>query len=167
MSSQVIEMVLLGGLGALCLVGAATVVFAREVMRLVLGLGGFLLGVAGLFAWLGFGFLALAQLFLYVGGVLVLVLFAIMLVHRSAPGQPSLSSRHDVLAAISAAGIAGFAFIMLRPAVDAAEASARVATTDGLAEVLLSSMLPQFEIAGLLLLAALVAVVAVSGGDRE
>lgn len=167
MSSQLIEMVLLGGLGALCLVGAVTVVLAREVMRLVLGLGGFLLGVAGLFAWLGFGFLALAQLFLYVGGVLVLVLFAIMLVHRAAPGQPSLASRHDVLAAIASAGIAGFAFMMLRPAVETAEPSTRVATTDGLAEVLLSSMLPQFEIAGLLLLAALVAVVAVSGGDRE
>lgn len=167
MSSQLIEVVLLGGLGALCLVGAVTVVLAREVMRLVLGLGGFLLGVAGLFAWLGFGFLALAQLFLYVGGVLVLVLFAIMLVHRAAPGRPSLASRHDVLAGIASVGIAGFAFMMLRPAVETVEPSARVATTDGLAEVLLSSMLPQFEIAGLLLLAALVAVVAVSGGDRE
>ena len=38
-----------------------------------------LFGVAGLFAWLGADFLAVTQLMVYIGGVLVLVLFTVMM----------------------------------------------------------------------------------------
>jgi len=89
--------VLFWALAALALIGALAVVIARDVMRMALGLGAFFLGVAGFFAYYGFGFLALAELFVYVGGVLVLVLFAIMLVHRSPEGGPVLESRWSVL----------------------------------------------------------------------
>jgi len=158
--------VLYWALAALAFTGAATVVLTHEVMRLALGLGAFLLAVAGFFALFGFGFLALAELFVYVGGVLVLVLFAIMLVHRSGAGTPSLETRHDVLAAIACAGVLGFFVMMLRP-VAPALSSAAATGPEILGTELLGRMLPQFELAGLLLLAALVAVVAISGGEGE
>ena len=81
------------GLSAVALAGALAVVFARDVMRMALGLGAFLMAVAGFFAYYGLGFLALAELFVYVGGVLVLVLFAIMLVQRSGAGAPVTRAR--------------------------------------------------------------------------
>lgn len=149
---------------ALSVVGALTVVFTRDVMRLALGLGAFLLGVAGFFAVFGFGFLALAEVFVYVGGVLVLVLFAIMLVHRTVPGEPSLGSRHDLLAAVACAGIFAFVVAMLKPLAPTVTHLAN-GGPDLLGEALLGRLLPQFEIAGLLLLATLVAVVSVTGGD--
>ncbi len=153
-------------LAALALTGALVVVLTREVMRMALGLGAFLLSLAGFFALYGFGFLALAEIFIYAGGVLVLLLFAIMLVHRSDPGRPTLETRHDLLAAVSAAGIAGLVSLALRPVVTATVSP--VATgPDELGAVLLGRMLPHLELAGLLLLAALVAVVAVGGGDGE
>ncbi len=102
-------------LAAVALIGALAVVFVRDVMRMALGLGAFLLAVAGFFAYYGFGFLALAELFVYVGGVLVLVLFAIMLVHRSGAGAPVLESRVDGLAVVSAAAVSILLFAMLRP----------------------------------------------------
>ena len=77
---------LLWALAGVAVTGALAVVLSREVMRMALGLGGFLLALAGLFAYFGFGFLALAELFVYVGGVLILILFAIMLVHRTGRG---------------------------------------------------------------------------------
>jgi NADH:ubiquinone oxidoreductase subunit 6 (subunit J) len=77
--SDVASVGLFWGLSAVALFGALAVVFVRDVMRMALGLGAFLMAVAGFFAYYGFGFLALAELFVYVGGVLVLVLFAIML----------------------------------------------------------------------------------------
>lgn len=157
--------VLLMALAALAAVGALTVVLTRDVMRLGLGLGLFFVALAGLFAWYGLGFLALAEVFVYVGGVLVLVLFAIMLVHRSGAGSPRLDSRHDPVAAVSAAGIAAFAYVMLRPVFVQSQAATH--STEDLGAVLLGSMLPQFELAGVLLLAALVAVVSLAGGDRE
>jgi NADH:ubiquinone oxidoreductase subunit 6 (subunit J) len=153
------------GLSILALVGAAFVVFTRDVMRLALGLGVFLLSVAGLFALFGFGFLALAEIFVYVGGVLVLLLFAIMLVHRSNPGAPSLSSRHHVLALVACLGVFGFLLLFLRPVAPDLVVSP-TGSVDLLGGVLLGRMLPQFELAGVLLLAALVAVVSVSGGGE-
>jgi NADH:ubiquinone oxidoreductase subunit 6 (subunit J) len=158
--------ILFWALSAVAVLGAALVTFTRDVTRLVLGLGAFLLAVAGFFALYGFGFLALAQLFVYVGGVLVLVLFAIMLVHRSTPGSPALESRHDSLAAIACLGLFGFIVVALQPLT--IQPGLQEATSPGdLGAILLGDMLPHFELAGILLLAALVAVVAVSaGGER-
>lgn len=153
-------------LSLIALTGAATVLLTRDVMRLAIGLGAFLLAVAGFMAWFGFGFLALAEIFVYVGGVLVLLLFAIMLVHRAAPGRPELESRHDVTAAVACLGIFGFGVTMLRPLAPAL-ASAEKTGVDALGDLLLGRMLPQFELAGLLLLVGLVAVVVVAGGERE
>src|SRR5438874_13672530 len=45
---------------------------------------GTLLGVAAMFVLLGADFLGLVQLLVYVGGILVLTLFAVMLTHRIA-----------------------------------------------------------------------------------
>ncbi len=156
------------GLSTLAIIGAVAVVFSREVMRMALGLGAFLLAVAGFFALFGFGFLALAEIFVYVGGVLVLLLFAIMLVHRSAPGSPSLESRHDLLAVVASAGVFGFLVVFLRPLAAGFTPSdgPGAGAVDALGAALLGPLLPQFELAGVLLLAALVAVVSISGGSE-
>lgn len=160
------QQILFWALTALAAVGALAVVLSRDVMRMTLGLGGFLLAVAGFFALFGFGFLALAELFVYVGGVLVLVLFAVMLVHRGEPGVPSLENRHDLLALIACAGVFGFIVMLLRPVAPSLAAVSQT-STDKLGELLLGELLTHFELAGALLLAALVAVVAVTGGERE
>ncbi len=158
--------VLMWALAAMTLLGAADVLLTRDVMRLGLGLGTFLLGLAGYFAAFGFGLLALAEVFVYVGGVLVLVIFAVMLVHRERSGVPRLESRHDPLAAVAAVGIAALLGAALRPL--AALDLGGVATgVDAVGAHLLGARLAHFELAGLLLLAALVAVVSVSGVERR
>lgn len=158
--------VIFWALSAVALGGALAVLLTRDVMRLALGLGAFLLAVAGYFALFGFGFLALAEVFVYVGGVLVILLFAIMLLHRSDAGGPVVESRHDPVALIASLGTGVLAAIMLRSAVPTSLPAFGQARA-GLGQVLLGPMLPQFEMAGVLLLVALVAVVLVSGGDRE
>lgn len=154
-------------LAVMALFGAAFVVFAREVMRMAIGLGVFLLALAGFFAYFGFGFLGLAELFVYVGGVLILFLFAIMLVHRGETGSPDLGVRDPTLpgfAGISAALLIG---TMLRPVSGNVGTFTSPGGPNVLAHELLSRLLPQFEIAGALLLVALVAVVVVSGGEER
>jgi len=154
-------------LAAAALFGAVVGVFAREVMRMALGLGVFLLALAGFFAYYGFGFLALAELFIYVGGVLVLVLFAIMLVQRTGAGVPALESRFSVPALVASAGLSALLFASLYTLGVQFEANAVDASPQALSAALLGPLLPQFELAGLVLLASLVAVVAIVGGDRE
>ena len=154
-------------LGVLAFLGAIGVVITRDVMRLILGLGTVLLSVAGLFAVAGASFLAVAEVFVYVGGVLVLFLFAIMLVHRSEGTKPILESRHDLLSFVVAAGTFFMIVSTLGPAASKLDPSAMTAGVKALSDVLLGSMLVHFEVAGILLLAALVAVVSILGDERR
>jgi NADH-quinone oxidoreductase subunit J len=165
--SAVTSQLLFWLLAAVALAGALSVLLVRDVMRMALGLGAFMLAMAGYFAYYGFGFLALAELFVYVGGVLVLILFAIMLVHRGPGGAPILESRMDPLMLIASGAITVMLFVILRPIADLMGSSASAGGPDALSKLLTGTMLPQFEAVGALLLVALVAVVLVMGGDRR
>jgi len=165
--SAVISQGLFWLLAAVALAGALAVLLARDVMRMALGLGAFMLAMAGYFAYYGFGFLALAELFVYVGGVLILILFAIMLVHRGPGGLPVLESRLDPLMIVACATVSLMLFLMLRSLAGLMTASASAGGPADLSKLLLGPMLPQFEAVGALLLVALVGVVVVMAGDRR
>ena len=64
---------------ALTLGGAAICIWERSVVRSAFALMATFLGVAGFFLILGSDFLAMAQILIYVGGVLALLLFGVML----------------------------------------------------------------------------------------
>ena len=58
---------------------AIAVALTRNLMHSCVFLLGSLLGIAGLYATLGADFIAVAQIMVYVGGVVILMLFAVML----------------------------------------------------------------------------------------
>jgi NADH-quinone oxidoreductase subunit J len=67
----------------LMVVGSAIVVaFSRHIMHSAFALLLTFFGVAGLYAFLAADFLAALQVLVYVGGILVLILFAVMLTHK-------------------------------------------------------------------------------------
>lgn len=67
---------------AITLAGAVMVLQAEEIFHSALYLALSLLGVASLFLMLNAEFVAIIQVMVYAGGVVVLVLFAIMLTRR-------------------------------------------------------------------------------------
>src|SRR5258705_12134846 len=68
---------------ALITVGsAAMVAFSRNIIYSAFSLLGTFMGVAGIYVFLGADFVAAVQGFIYVWGILVLILFAVMLTHR-------------------------------------------------------------------------------------
>jgi NAD(P)H-quinone oxidoreductase subunit 6 len=68
---------------AIITVGSAVVVaFSRNIIYSAFSLLGTFAGVAGLYVFLGADFVAAVQVLIYVGGILVLILFAVMLTHR-------------------------------------------------------------------------------------
>jgi NADH-quinone oxidoreductase subunit J len=67
---------------ALTVGSAATVVFARSLIYSAFSLLFTFFGVGGLYLLLGADFLAATQLLIYVGGILVLLLFGVMLTHK-------------------------------------------------------------------------------------
>jgi NADH:ubiquinone oxidoreductase subunit 6 (subunit J) len=153
------------GLAALTVLGAATVVLSRELTRIMLGLGAFLLGVAGLYAYLGFELLAVAEVFVYVGGVLVLFVFAITAIGRDTEGR-AIARKFDLGALVVSAGFAGAIALALRSALPSAVPAAGV-TVERTAAALLGPYLPQFEMVGVLLLAALAAALAIIAGGED
>jgi NADH:ubiquinone oxidoreductase subunit 6 (subunit J) len=154
-------------LGVIAVAGGITTVFARDVTRMAIGLGAFLLAVAGFFVYWGATFLGVVQLFVYIGGVLVLMIFAIMLVHRSPEGSPELESRHDVAAIAVAGGLFLLVVSSLRGAVPDSVDQGISSGTAELTDAFLGPMLTHFEMGGVLLLAVLVAVVVILGGDER
>jgi NADH-quinone oxidoreductase subunit J len=153
---------------AVTLAGAVGVVLSRETMRLVLSLGGFLLGVAGLYLFYGMPMLAAAQVFLYVGGVLVLFIFAIMALRRGADGRIEIARTFDL--GVAAVCAALFTLLVaglwdLRGVL--ADGPVARGGVDAVGAALLGNYLPQFEIAGGVLLIALVAAIAIAGREGQ
>ena len=157
--------VLWWGLGALTVAGAVSVLAAREMMRILLGLGAFLLGIAGLYAWYGFDLLAVAQLFIYVGGVLVLFLCAITSMGRDREGR-DVERRFDIGAAVVSVGVAAVLFVALSATLPATAGVSGV-LVENTAAALLGPLLPHFEVVGVVLLVALAAALAIVGGGGE
>jgi NADH-quinone oxidoreductase subunit J len=153
---------------AVTIAGALGVILSRETMRLVLSLGGFLLGVAGLYLYYAMPMLAAAQVFLYVGGVLVLFIFAIMALRRGPDGRTELVRRFDVgIAAVAASVFALLVSGLWELGGSMADGPVGRGGVDAVGAILLSGYIVQFEIAGGVLLVALVAAIAIAGREAE
>src|SRR5437762_9525165 len=66
----------------LTVASAAIVVFSRSLIYSAFALLFTFFGVAALYVFLGADFLAATQLVIYVGGILILLLFGVMLTHK-------------------------------------------------------------------------------------
>lgn len=144
------------GLAALVLGGAAWVAFSRNMLHSAVALLGTLAGVAGLYLYIGADFLGIAQLLIYVGGVLVLVLFAVLLTTRIGDVRASNRSLGVALAlpVVGAVGL-GLVLVVTRTPWDTTEAVA-APTTERLGDAFLREYLLPFELASVILLMALV-----------
>src|SRR5262245_28573924 len=67
---------------ALTVFSAAVVVFSRSLIYSAFSLLFTFFGVAAMYAFLGADFLAGVQIVIYVGGILILLLFGVMLTHK-------------------------------------------------------------------------------------
>ncbi len=84
------------------LAGAWVAVSARNLFRAALGLAAALFGVACLYLFLEAEFLAVAQLLIYVGAILTLIIFGVMLTARIAdPAVPRWNNQVGAAAVAS------------------------------------------------------------------
>ena len=144
---------------ASALLAVTTRYVVHAALWLVLALG----GLAGCYLVLGAEFVALVQLLVYVGAVVVLVLFALMLTRAPiGPGREhSTSVAHRVLAAVLGGGTAALLLSVLLPVAGPARDRADVPTSEVAAQIFGTWVWP-FEALSVLLLVALVAAFAVS-----
>ncbi len=89
----------------LTLVAGAYVAFARNLMHQAAGLLFALLGTAGLFVFLSAEFLAVSQIMVYVGGIMVLMIFGVLLTGHLNFNTAGTKSWEKVLGIIFALGL--------------------------------------------------------------
>jgi NADH:ubiquinone oxidoreductase subunit 6 (subunit J) len=149
--------------GVLAVVGGLLAVTTRHVVHAALWLVVALLGVAGSLLVLGAELVALVLVLVYVGAVVVLVLFALMLTR--APIGPdrahAVGGWRSAGAALLGLTTAGLLATVLVPLADGSVRRADVASRQVAAQLFGTWVWP-FELLSLLLLAALVGALAVA-----
>ena len=150
----------------LVLGGAVLVVRLTNLFRAALSLGLTLVGVAGLFLFVGAEFLAGAQILIYVGAILTLVVFAIMLTARVQGPAGAASARRWPAAVVSLA-----LFALLAGVVAAIPASPVGATYDGnlqaLGRELITTLVLPFEVISIVFVAAMVGAIAIAASRKD
>src|SRR5271169_2472773 len=93
-------------LAVLTVGSSAIVAFSRNIVHSVFALLGAFMGVVGVYVLLAADFVAMVQLLVYVGGILVLTLFAVMLTQGIA--DVTISNRAvGTIPALIVSGLAG------------------------------------------------------------
>jgi NADH-quinone oxidoreductase subunit J len=149
---------------ALITVGSALMVaLSRNIIYSAFSLLGTFAGVAGLYVFLGADFVAAVQLLIYVGGILILILFAVMLTRRITDVEITNRAAGRIPAVI----IVGLLIYLLVQAVREtpwvkAKELIYQPTTAKIGDLFLENYLLPFELASLVLLAAMIGAVVLS-----
>jgi NADH:ubiquinone oxidoreductase subunit 6 (subunit J) len=142
---------------ALVTVGsAAAVVLSRTLIYSAFALLFTFFGVAGLYVLLGADFLAAVQLLVYVGGILVLLLFGVMLTHKIYDLDLKSETTQMLPGVIIGVGL----FVILTATALKTQWATTprppAPTTNAIGELFMGRFLLPFEAASVLLLVALV-----------
>lgn len=162
----------------LTLGGAFAVVYSKNLMHACVYLLASLFGVAGLYICIGADFLAATQLVVYAGGVVILMLFAIMLtggtsnrINRYGLEKiPSMGNKKTFFIAGFAAVVT--ALILVKIIVNALATkslplTANEPTVERLGTILATDHILAFEISSVLLLGALIGAAVISRPRKE
>ena len=156
--------ILFGVVGLITAGSAVLAVTTEHLVHAALWLVVTLGTLAGCYLVLGAELVALVQLLVYVGAVVVLVLFALMLTRAPIGRSPEHSSSpvQQIAAAMVGSGTAALLAAVLLPAFGSGVLLTTSGATQGIATQLFSSWVWPFELLSLLLLVALIAALAVS-----
>src|SRR4051812_35898364 len=149
-------------LATVSVLSAAGVALAPNILYSAFSLLGTLAGVAGLYLYMGADFLGIAQLLIYIGGILVLILFAVLLTNRI--GEMNITNLSTGLMVGAPAAIAVIALVT-RVATQTAWPEVETAaapTVARLGDAFLKEYLMPFEFASLVLLMALVGAMVIA-----
>ena len=176
MNEQIINYGIFALLAVITLVGALRVVLTRSIMHAAFWLFPVFAGIAGFYLFLGAQFLAAIQVLIYIGAILVLIIFAVTLTRNSIDPEDAQSNRLIIPVGLAAAAlvlalagavmmsgwpqpIADITGVMLLPNVNITDMTA-------IGLVLLHQYLVPFEIASVLLLAAMIGAIVLARKER-
>jgi len=140
------------------ILSAFVVVFSRNMVYAAFALLFTFFGVAALYVLLHADFLAVTQILIYVGGILVLLLFGVMLTNSVVNVEMKTGTLNTVPALVVASVVAGTLSGLFYSAwsEQPEPASAVQTTTKTIGEMLMTTYLLPFELASVILIVALI-----------
>ena len=141
----------------LTLLSASVMVFSKNLIHCAVGLLFAFFGIAGIYVLLAADFLAAVQVLIYVGGILVLLLFGVMLSQRI-EGVNMQTGTLQFFPALLATGVvfAILTHLALKTRWSEMATTEMTPTSRTIGNLLMTEYLLPFEIISILLLAALV-----------
>ena len=99
-------------LSALTLVSGVLSVTTRQIFRAAIYLLFSLIGIAGIYFWLNYQFIAAVQIVVYVGGIVVLIIFSIFLTQQAGEKLEKQKLGRKIFSALAV--FCGFALTMIQ-----------------------------------------------------
>lgn len=161
------QLVVFWGLFAMMGVSALRVVTSSNVVHAALYLVVTLMGAAALYVLLLAEFVAWVQVLVYVGAIIVLMLFGLMLT-RAPIGKGKFDNDQKLIAALTAGALFAVTSWIMIDAFDGQKITLSKATgtrTEAVGEAIFSSFVLPFEVVSMLLLAALIGAVVIARRD--
>jgi len=155
------------------LASAMMVVTARNLVHAALWLVVSLFGVAMLYAMLNAGFMAVIQVVVYIGAIAILFIFAVMLTSREMREKgPGLNKNWGISALVSLVTFSGLAFLLSSWSGFSQTSADLPQDFDAVAELGTALISPNafvlpFEVASIMLVAALVGAVYIAYNPRS
>lgn len=158
-------------LSVVVVVPAIMIMVTRDIVRVAFWLLASLSGVAGLYILLGADFLGATQVLVYVGGILVLILFGIMMTQRDPlVAAAGARRRRGIAGGLTVASLtfAALASIILTTGFESGGGwSAGDPTTREIGRALMTDYILPFEIISVLLLVVLCGAAYVARREKE
>jgi NADH-quinone oxidoreductase subunit J len=152
-------------LAVVTIAGATAAMTLRKLVHCALALAICLIGLAGLYLDLGAQFVGLAQILVYVGAVVILIVFAILLTRSDelpSPKEPRVASGIIVSAAVFAV----LAWAVISSAPQSAASNQPRAAIQQIGGALMQRFALPLEVVGLLLTAALIGAVVIAMEEK-
>ncbi len=157
MSSEQVRLAVFAAFALLTVGSAFVVAFAGRIVHAVFALLFTFFGVAGLYALLFADFLAAAQVLIYVGGILVLLLFGVMLTQKIGVGELRRASFQRGPAAVLCAVLLGILLYVVYTTRWPLGGGPQETTVADIGNHLMTDYLLPFEVISVLLLEVLIA----------
>ena len=159
-------------LAALTFGSALLAVTTRQIFRAAIYLLFTLIGIAGFYFWLQYEFIAAVQIVVYVGGIVVLIIFSIFLTQQAGEKMPQQKLGRQLFAALAA--FCGLALVMVQLYQHKFTGTTGAATEPSVTNIGNQMMgiqvggyaLP-FELVSILLLAALIGSIVIAAPSKS
>lgn len=150
---------------------AAVVAFSRNIVHSAFSLMFTFFGVAGLYVMLNADFIAVTQVLVYVGGILVLILFGVMLTTKVIGVEMKAGTLRvlpaSVLVAVLVGTLCGIFWITDWPVQTGTSAVAQTTTAAVIGRALMTTYLLPFEVASVVLLVAMLGAAMIARREKK